>query len=81
MEIYISPTWTFANVVENIKMIKLQFEEVLSSFSVYELKKEIKFRKELRDSIYALNMPEWKKDKLWEYINDFEIFETLKKLT
>lgn len=80
MGLGISPTWTFNDIVENIKAIKLQYEEVLLSFSNYQIKEQIQFRKEARDSVYALNMQEWKKDRLWEYINDFLVIEVLQDI-
>lgn len=80
MGIGISPTWTFGEVVKNIKAIKLQYEDVLLSFSNYQIKKQIEFRKEARDSVYVLDMPEWKKDRLWEYMNDFLDIKVLQEI-
>ena len=80
MGLGISPTWSFKEIVENIKAIKLQYEEVLLSFSNYQIKEQTQFRKEARDSVYALNMQEWKKDKVWEYMNDFLIIEVLEDI-
>lgn len=80
MGIGISPTWTFKEVVKNIKAIRLRYEEVLLSFSVYELRNEIEFRREARNSVYALNMQEWKKDRIWDYMNDFLDFGVLEQI-
>lgn len=80
MGIGVSPTWTFKEVVKNIKAIKLRYEEVLLSFSNYRMKEQIEFRKEARNSVYVLDMPEWKKDRLWEYLNDFLDIEVLEEI-
>ena len=33
----------------------------------------------LKKQVYALQFEEWKKDKIWEYLNDYEEYEELLK--
>lgn len=61
--------WDFGEAVDNIRTIREQYEELLSSFSIYELKQKGMLIKAIRDKIYQLNIFEWQKDKLWEYMN------------
>ena len=77
-EIYVNNDWTFEEAVDNVKTLRTQYEEVLASFSYFDLKKEIEFKKNTRNSIYKLNILEWQKDKLWGYINRFEFYYVLK---
>lgn len=77
-ELYINPEWTFKEVVNNLKTLKLEYEEILASFLCFQLKEKVKFKRNLRNSIYALNFEEWKKDKIWNYMNDFEFYYVLK---
>lgn len=50
---------------------KKHYEGIMSSFCVfggnYELFKTIK---ELKKQIYNLNYENWKRDKIWEYLNN-----------
>jgi len=73
-------SWTFEEIVKNIKAVKLQYEDVLSSFSIWETKEKTNYKREVRDSIYSLNMEEYKKDRLWEYMNDCLDFIVLKQI-
>lgn len=80
MGIGISPTWTFKEVVNNIKTIKLQYEEVLSSFSNWETKEKTDYQREVRDSIYSLNIERYQKERTWEYMNDCLDFIVLEQI-
>ena len=71
---YINSEWTFKEVVENIEVVKSQTEGIIASFSSFEIKKQIKFKKQLRDKIYSFNFETWKKDRILECIyNYFEV--------
>lgn len=76
-ENYINPEWNFKEVVENIEVIKSKTWDIIASFSSFEIKKQVKFKRQLRNSIYSLNFEEWKKDRVVECIYDY--FE-IKKL-
>lgn len=69
--IYIDPNWTYKEIVFNIRAIKKSYDDTLRSFSYHEIKQVVKFKRELRDKIYAMKFAEKQKDKLWEYMNDF----------
>jgi len=70
-KIFINPSWSFRECVKNIWTLKSQYQEVLMSFSFLKNSKvETEFIRETRNSIYLLPYDEWKKDKLWEFMND-----------
>lgn len=71
MNLYIDPNWDFYQVYLNIRALRSQYEDILRSFSDFQIKQIVKFKYETRDKFYALNIPEWQIDMLWEYMNDF----------
>lgn len=77
-ELWVNPEWTFKEVVNNLKALRDEYKGILASFSCYEIKDKVKFKRNLRNSFYALNFEEWKKDKIWNYMNDFEFLYVLK---
>ena len=79
-EININVNWSFKELVENIEVIKSQVWDIITSFSYFDLKKEVDFKRRLKRTIYSFNFEEWKKDRIIEYIyNDVE-FSVLKRL-
>lgn len=73
----VNKNWTFEEAVKNIKTLKSQYCGILASFSCYEIKDKVKFKRNLRDSFYSMNLKVWEIDKLWEYMNDYEELSTL----
>lgn len=61
--------WDFGEAVEHIRALKREYYRVLASFSIYEIKEEVKYKHDLRSRIYELDIFEWQKDKLWEFMN------------
>lgn len=79
-ENYINPEWNFKEVVENIEVIKSKTWDIIASFSSFEIKKQIKFKRQLRNSIYSLKFEEWKKDRIIECIYDYFEIEKLQEM-
>lgn len=77
-DLKINPNWTFKDIVNEIKALKLEYEGVLTSFYYFDLHEVVVFKRKTRNAIYSLNFPEWKKDKLWNYMNGFEFFSSLR---
>ena len=73
----VNKNWTFEETVKNIEALKSQYSDILASFSRFEIKDEVKFKRNLRDSCYSMNLKVWEIDKLWEYMNDYEELSTL----
>ena len=71
MELNIDPNWKFKEAVSNIRVLKSQYEDILHSFSYFQIKEAATFKRETRDKFYALNIFEWQADKLWDYMNGF----------
>lgn len=66
---YINPTWNYNQIVANIRTLRLQYEEVLASFSY--IRDENNFIKQTRDNLYSMNLEEFEKDRIWEYMNGY----------
>ena len=79
-EIIFDPNLTFKEIVDNIEVLKAQVQGILTSFSCFETKKEIEFKRELRRQIYALNFEEWKRERILECIYDYFEVEKLKRI-
>lgn len=75
--LYVNSNWTFKETVDNLKTLKNEYNEVLASFSYFTSKERITFLKATRDSFYALKFEQWKKDKIWDYMNGFEFLYVL----
>lgn len=78
-ELNINQNWTFKEVVDNLKSLKTDYEGILATFSYFDLYEKVLFLKKTRDSFYSLlNLQEWEKDKIWDYMNGFEFLYVLK---
>lgn len=76
MEAFIDPNSTFREIVDNIEVIKSHVRDTITSFSSFEMKKQIAFKQYLRDQIYSLNFELWKRERILETIyDDFPIYK------
>ena len=71
----INPSWTYKDIIKNLRALKLQYIEALSSFSY--VRDENDFIRMTRDSLYATHLEEFQKERIWEYMNGYlSQFET-----
>lgn len=77
---YIDSSWTFKDFVDNIEAVKTRTEGIIASFSCFEIKRQIKFKRQLRDKIYSLNFETWKKERILECVYDYFDIKELKKI-
>lgn len=70
LELGVPETYTFENIVLNLKAIKSNYIGVLSSFFAFNLHEKVIYLKEIRDQFYSLNLDTWKIDRIWEYLNN-----------
>lgn len=77
-DIYVDPTWTYRQAVNNLKTLRLQYREVLASFSLWETKEWASFIRTTRNKFYTLNLIEWQIDNLWRYMNGYMSYHALK---
>lgn len=77
---YIDSSWTFKDFVDNIEAVKTRTEGIIASFSCFEIKRQINFKRQLRNKIYSFKFEEWKKDRLIECIYNYFDIEELKAM-
>lgn len=77
---YIDSSWTFKDFVDNIEAVKTRTEGIIASFSCFEIKRQISFKRQLRNKIYSFKFEEWKKDRLIECIYNYFDIEELKAM-
>ena len=69
MILNIDPNWNYKDTVLNLRALKNRYYDSLRSFSYFELHDKVLFTYEIKNAIYSLNFEEWKKDRIWEYLN------------
>lgn len=73
----VNNNWNYKESLFFIDLVKKSYEDIMLSFSIFGgnfnlYEKAYKIKKD----IYSLSFEEWKKDKLWEFINgDVEYYE------
>lgn len=76
----IDTNWTFKEFVDNIEAIRSSYRETIASFSYKQIREETLFIRQTRKVVYSFKYEEWKKDRIWEVLNnDFDADE-LKKI-
>ena len=73
----VNPLWTFKDAISKITAIKQEYLGVLSLFSCYDIREKKRYICDTRKTIYSMQMRDWQKDKLWEYMNDDVDFRVL----
>ena len=79
-ENFINQEWNFKDIVENIEVVKSKTWDIIASFSSFEIKKQVNFKRQLRNNIYSLKFEEWKKDRIIECIYGYFEVEKLKEM-
>lgn len=77
---YIDSSWNFKDFVDNIEAVKNRTEGIIASFSCFEIKKQIRFKRQLRNKIYSFKFETWKKERILECIYDYFDIKELKKM-
>ena len=67
---------TLKDLINNIKELKDTYTGVIVSFSYFKKKELIKYKREIKDIIYSIDVEEWKRNIIWKYFNDEEELET-----
>ena len=65
----INPSWNYSEIVKNIRTLRRDYERVLASFSF--VLDENNFIRQTRNSLYAMQLEEFQKDRIWEYMNGY----------
>ena len=79
-ELKINYNWSFEEAVNHLEALKSQYEEVLASFSYYQIHDKVEFIRKLKNDFYSLKLKEWEINKLWEYMNGYEFLYVLRQI-
>ena len=79
-ELKINYNWSFEETVNHLKALKSQYEEILASFSYYQIHEKGEFIRKTKSDFYSLHLKEWEIDKLWEYMNGYEFLYVLRQI-
>ena len=73
---------SFNEIMANIEALKSHYRDIIASFSYFELKKRNDFKRKIKKMVYELQFEDWKKDLLWETLNENRIddYETSNKI-
>lgn len=75
----IDSNWNFKEAVQNIEAIRVEVRETLASFSYFDKKKSINYKKIIKNKIFSFNFEYWKRERLLEYVyGDFSMDDLLK---
>lgn len=80
-QLIINPNWNYKEILKNLKTLRHEYQNVLASFSYFQLHEKVLFVYEIKQSIYSLPFETWRKDRIWEYLNhdiDYTILQNLK---
>jgi len=67
----IDETWSYEESLYFIVNVKRYYEDITLSFSVFGGNNRcFEDVRNLKRKIYSLEFEEWKKDKLWEFLNN-----------
>lgn len=80
MQLNINPNWNFRETVNHLKTLRDDYRRALASFSYFDLHEKVVFLRNTRDNFYALGFEEWRKDKIWDYMNGYEFLYVLKRM-
>lgn len=76
----VNKEWNYKESLYFINAVKRKYEDIMLSFSVFNNNKNTdNSLRKIKKDIYSLKFEEWKRDKLWEYLNnDIEYVELCK---
>ena len=71
---------SYKELVKSIRAFRILYDGILCSFSYYELHDKVIFIGKIKQGIYSLKMSNYKKDKIWEYLNHDITYDILQKI-
>lgn len=70
----------FKDFKNSIRAFRILYEDILRSFSCYELHEKVKFVYRVKNTIYSLEFSIKRKDAIWEYLNYDITYDDLQKI-
>ena len=80
MNSFFDQNWTFKQIVDHIGELKQDYQSFLVAFFFIKPSQRTIHIRDYRTKIYSLNLPEWKKNLIWEVLNDDLTIEELQRI-
>ena len=77
--LYVNPDWNFKDITYFLYELKQDYENALALFNCFNVKDKVDLIRKFKKDIYSLHFEEWKKDRIWDYLNDNIEYELLQK--
>ena len=68
-ELYFDPSWTYRQLSLNLKTLRTQYREILASFSYFQTKEMVAFKRQIKKTIYSYPFQEFLCNFAWDYLN------------
>lgn len=68
-ELYFDPSWTYRQLSLNLKTLRNQYRDILASFSYFQTKEMVAFKRQIKKTIYSYPFQEFLCNFAWEYLN------------
>lgn len=61
--------WDIKHILLNIEALKTEYDSSLMSFSYFNKHELVKYKREMKKKVYSIETLDWRKDKIWSYLN------------
>ena len=68
-ELYFDPSWSYNELTLNLKTLRVQYREILASFSYFQLKDKVAFERKIKKIIYSYPYQEFLCNFAWNYLS------------
>lgn len=68
-ELYFDPSWTYRQLSLNLKTLRNQYRDILASFSYFQTKEMVAFKRQIKKTIYSYPFQEFLCNFAWDYLN------------
>lgn len=68
--LYVNPEWSFKEVISYMEALKQDYYGALTLFKCFDIHEKVELVRKFKKDIYNLKFEEWKRDRVWDYLND-----------
>ena len=68
-ELYFDPSWNYRQLSLNLKTLRTQYRDILASFSYFQTKEMVAFKRQIKQTIYSYPFQEFLRNFAWDYLN------------
>ena len=64
-----NPNWSYRELSMNLKTLRILYRQKLASFSYFQTKEMVSFKRQIKKTIYSYPFQEFLCNFAWEYLN------------